>query len=1017
MATNIIKQRNTLKSRISFADNILEPVGLPNELNNQVDINTGRNKELPLDQDRPSALTPDYYNVGRVRSSRSSAVVDASQRRSSAEVERPTQCLLAALRFPGYTRSLACLAVAALTAVTFEFVLSDVGLTFQRLLLLSMQIFFFVFLFYAVAMYLRTMWTNSSSMICIVLSTCVAVEILLGYVVVIPAASVQPAMTFIVLLCVGGVGLFSSMDILRCAIVITGISFVRFLACTMLVSLPRWVRPISAYLSGVIGVVAARYTVFTLSSTSNVNVTSSSENKKSDTNDVNTHKLSSCNDVRDSAKVRRVSLPNLSKKTNVSTSVSMESILLMKVDGLLTDMIADPLVPRHILRGLRVVKTLLSPSNSPTTTTTVTTRRSKSIPLVSLSPSASSSSAAQAAAAADLPYSDSYISIYAPASFHRSLPVALSRCRSAGTWTTTTSATGMPSLESELFQRKNVNPCTESASLSRLDKSWMSFSDENINSNQSKKTNDASSSPDFNPNEERNETKMMSEFVVEDLRVNFSTASDQDTYNSNSQSRHSSSSSSSSSALTSLSRKTSLQEHRQHNMIACSDNDAEDDALKVKGGIVCVADKLQNSQFFDVELLNEWDYPIFDLAALAPDTLLSRVSYKIFKELGFFGTFSIPIQEFLNYFHALELGYHDNKYHNRIHATDVTHAVYYMTTQSVPEFVQIIPDDDYLSINEADKNKAGQSEEEEEKEEKCNVSLGSVCSMRKNFLPLELMALYTASAMHDYDHPGRTNAFLVATCNPLAILYNNRSVLENHHAASGWNLLLSDPRYAWLVNLNNAQFKRFRFLVIEAILSTDLARHFDIVAEFNSKVNEEESSGIDWTIETDRLIVSNMIIKMADINGPCKKTELHLQWTYRIEEEFYEQGDEEQRLSLPISPYMNRCQPQLAKLQKSFLTHLVAPLCNSLCSAGLLPARVLPDNDNNSSAQNDNNVKVLGERSSIVCPMIKNLEENDKMWTKKIEEETTSIDRNQKKIMSDIPSHDQPTDKVEKRTN
>lgn len=35
--------------------------------------------------------------------------------------------------------------------------------------------------------------------------------------------------------------------------------------------------------------------------------------------------------------------------------------------------------------------------------------------------------------------------------------------------------------------------------------------------------------------------------------------------------------------------------------------------------------------------------------------------------------------------------------------------------------------------------------------------------MGGNFPPLELMALYTAAAMHDFDHPGRTNAFLVAT--------------------------------------------------------------------------------------------------------------------------------------------------------------------------------------------------------------------------------------------------------------
>lgn len=32
-----------------------------------------------------------------------------------------------------------------------------------------------------------------------------------------------------------------------------------------------------------------------------------------------------------------------------------------------------------------------------------------------------------------------------------------------------------------------------------------------------------------------------------------------------------------------------------------------------------------------------------------------------------------------------------------------------------------------------------------------------------NFPALELMAMYTAAAMHDYDHPGRTNAFLVTT--------------------------------------------------------------------------------------------------------------------------------------------------------------------------------------------------------------------------------------------------------------
>lgn len=43
-----------------------------------------------------------------------------------------------------------------------------------------------------------------------------------------------------------------------------------------------------------------------------------------------------------------------------------------------------------------------------------------------------------------------------------------------------------------------------------------------------------------------------------------------------------------------------------------------------------------------------------------------------------------------------------------------------------------------------------------------------------NLPPLELLALYIAAAMHDFEHPGRTNAFIVATHAPLAILYNDR---------------------------------------------------------------------------------------------------------------------------------------------------------------------------------------------------------------------------------------------------
>ena len=49
------------------------------------------------------------------------------------------------------------------------------------------------------------------------------------------------------------------------------------------------------------------------------------------------------------------------------------------------------------------------------------------------------------------------------------------------------------------------------------------------------------------------------------------------------------------------------------------------------------------------------------------------------------------------------------------------------------------------------------------------------------------------------------------------------------------------------------------------------------------------------------------------------------------------QGDDEAARGLNISPYMDRRYPQLAKLQETFINHLVAPLCNAMCEGGLLP--------------------------------------------------------------------------------
>lgn len=57
----------------------------------------------------------------------------------------------------------------------------------------------------------------------------------------------------------------------------------------------------------------------------------------------------------------------------------------------------------------------------------------------------------------------------------------------------------------------------------------------------------------------------------------------------------------------------------------------------------------------------------------------------------------------------------------------------------------------------------------------------------------------------------------------------------------------------------------------------------------DSQVGDDPSTGIDWSNENDRLLVCQMCIKLADVNGPLKCKDLHLQWTEGIVNEFYQQ--------------------------------------------------------------------------------------------------------------------------------
>ena len=48
----------------------------------------------------------------------------------------------------------------------------------------------------------------------------------------------------------------------------------------------------------------------------------------------------------------------------------------------------------------------------------------------------------------------------------------------------------------------------------------------------------------------------------------------------------------------------------------------------------------------------------------------------------------------------------------------------------------------------------------------------------------QVLATYYAALVHDFEHLGVNNDYLIKTFHPLAVMYNDQSPLENHHLAA-----------------------------------------------------------------------------------------------------------------------------------------------------------------------------------------------------------------------------------------
>ena len=201
--------------------------------------------------------------------------------------------------------------------------------------------------------------------------------------------------------------------------------------------------------------------------------------------------------------------------------------------------------------------------------------------------------------------------------------------------------------------------------------------------------------------------------------------------------------------------------------------------------------------------------------------------------------------------------------------------------------------------------------------------------LKECLTPLDILSLLFSAIIHDFRHVGRTNNFLIQTGDELSVKFNDQSCLENHSLVEAFLLM---KKFNFLEPLTRQEQQAFRNSVVSAVLHTDMKQHVTTVQLFESTVMKHRNAGTWFSKDspTDRKLLADFVLHVADIANPSKPLTLALQWTELIMCEYWSQGDAERALGLPISPMMDRNFPTIDTFQFAFINVIVLPLVSQL---------------------------------------------------------------------------------------
>ena len=318
--------------------------------------------------------------------------------------------------------------------------------------------------------------------------------------------------------------------------------------------------------------------------------------------------------------------------------------------------------------------------------------------------------------------------------------------------------------------------------------------------------------------------------------------------------------------------------------------------------------------------INRWDFDIFDVNEVlkGKNTLVfvswaiiaaphsqycmdiacaqsSKKSSRIVEDLkgrggyNFISTLKIREKTLINFLSAIEEKYNaEVSYHNCVHAADVTQSLHVLLQMGAKNFTE------------------------------------------EN---MELFFMLIAAVVHDVGHTGLNNNFHVNSRSELALVYNDVSVLENMHVSTMFRMIMGEnrnPKIDIFENFEDEQTTKARNFITNAVLSTDMKKHFSKIDAIKGIILGADD--IDIMLNSDlpkniclRSEVLTFIIHLADISNPSKPIHLAKEWTDKLMKESFHQGDLEENLGLPFTNLCDRRSTHLEKSQVGFINFVVLP--------------------------------------------------------------------------------------------